>query len=184
MILLNQQDVWATKPPRTLSQNQAIDKGQKSSNDVRTTNWVIFPNTYFSQILIIMHLSKVTQAVIITAVSAFMKSIKDHFVYNVTPDMYLCTGTGVNFGNPVLIKFLACKTPLYTLPWYSSSIPSALHTISVTSSLSLAFPGAYREEETNMFILVCDCRRKKLVRNSCAFLENTRRTMPAMIPPL
>lgn len=54
---------------------------------VRTTNSVIFPKTYFLQILIIMHLSKFTQAVIITAVSAFMKSVKDHFVYNVTPDV-------------------------------------------------------------------------------------------------
>lgn len=33
-ILLNQKYVLATKPSRILSQNQAIDKGQKSSNEV------------------------------------------------------------------------------------------------------------------------------------------------------
>lgn len=34
-----------------------------------------------------MHLSKFTKAVIITAVLAFMKSIKGNFVYNDTQDM-------------------------------------------------------------------------------------------------
>lgn len=54
---------------------------------VRTTNSVTFQKTYFLQIVIIVHLSKFTKAVIITAVSAFIKSIKANFIYNDTQDM-------------------------------------------------------------------------------------------------
>lgn len=46
----------------------------------------------------------------------------------------------------VLIKFLACKTAICTLLLYPSPIPSALHSILVTSLLSSAFPEAYRED--------------------------------------